>query len=139
MNITEASESRLSEFLESAKMAGEARAHSIDNSDAARQILRAYQLRPLPGANDDYRINGTALSVHQIQLPALRKQLGAVVITAGLEIFGGVDEDVEAVEEERLLTAMVRFLESGLRDGPHSRDIYGDQRIFVWDRVGSPG
>lgn len=100
-----------------------------------RTTLRQYGVRPLRGATDEFRIDPTAMSAFQLSMPALRQPLGALMVINGpAAITAGIASDVGPDEEITLLKNLVRFVESGLRDGPGQRDSPTGGRVASWPR-----
>lgn len=105
-----------------------------DEPNELRAILRQLQVLPLQGARPDLLIDGTSLSRYQLPLPGLRRPVAALLLVFGESLTAGIADDLDARVELATLQGMVRYVESGLRDGPDQRDTPEGGRVAAWFR-----
>jgi hypothetical protein len=105
-----------------------------DDPDELRRVLQQLQVQPLMGARPDLLIDGTALSGYQLPLASLRRPVAALLLISGEVLATGLADDLDIQLEIATLQDLVRYVESGLRDGPGQRDAPGGGRVVAWFR-----
>lgn len=109
-------------------------ASKVDDVEHLRNVLSQYNVGPMGGAAADFRMPGQEMSRYQLALAGLRQPIGAMFCSNGFTLNAAVHDPLSPGEEMEVLQAMVRFVESGLRDGPDTRDAPWGGRVAVWPR-----
>lgn len=104
------------------------------SSDPAQLNDRLRQLRVISLGGDpvDFRVDGTTLSRYQLPFRGLRRPVAGLMTIHEPRLALGVADDLSVDVELATLRGALRYVESGLRDGPSQRDIPDGGRLVAW-------
>lgn len=111
----------------------------LDRADDLLDLIRLYGIPQLGGGASDYIADESVFAAFRDAHPGLAGiEIGAIFTVDGRTWAFGRSSTVAPAAEVDLLRSVVRFLESGLRDGPNKRDSSFGGMFAVWSVDGRP-
>ena len=102
--------------------------------------VRRYEVHPLPGSDNEYRISAEMLTEYTAQLPALAaKSIDSVLIHDGDDVYAAVVESLPIARQLVRIRQIGLLIEVGIR-GDHGntfgyRDLPDGSRLYIWESI----